>query len=231
MENILTGVVLRKTPITDRENINPVFRAEVRSTEGDLAAIIKRLPEREIEVECLCATLGRAMGLPIPKPMVLQDTELGIVFGSEEMPHPDLKRAKLSEYLLLTALVEWDHFHQAQMFDEWIANPDRHGGNLLTNGIGDFWLIDHGLSLPQAFDPEQKQHNHLLDMAIAFANDDLKKQRLIKKLSQTLSRHPQGLEAINNFDESMLKFLTMRSPSLYALLRKTVLNHDEIPGF
>ncbi|WP_429809821.1 hypothetical protein [Ensifer sp. B1-9] len=29
-------------------------------------------------------------------------------------------------------------------FDEWMANVDRHHGNLLLAGSGDMWLIDHG---------------------------------------------------------------------------------------
>lgn len=234
MEAILLGVVLTKVPLTGRDNINQTWKADIRSEEGDFQAIVKDIPERELVVECLCAVLGRRLGLPIPRPMLVEDAELGILFGSEELSHPDLKRAELSTYLMTILLSDWPRLPLATVFDEWIANPDRHGGNLLWDGNGEFWLIDHGLALADALPPEQKLKNYLLDFATALADNDLKKQKLLNQLAQNIPQNTEAIQAISPLffsDESMLQFLQKRSPMLYTLLRKTVLNHDEIPGF
>lgn len=41
-------------------------------------------------------------------------------------------------------LVEWPALGMAAAFDEWAAVIDRHEGNLLLDGNGGVWLIDHG---------------------------------------------------------------------------------------
>jgi len=133
MTDIIAGIILRKTPLTVG-SLNITWKAQILSDAGELSAITKQIPEREILVECLRALLGRAMGLPIPRPMLLHDEALGLLFGSEELPHPDLKRAQLSLLLVETLLSRWDYLPSAIVFDEWIANPDRHGGNLLADG-------------------------------------------------------------------------------------------------
>lgn len=233
MDAVLLGVVLTKTPLQNSDNINPTWKADIRSAEGDFQAIVKDISERELIVECLCSVLGRWLGLPIPRPMLVKDTELGLLFGCEELPHPDLKHAELSTYLMTVLLSSWSQLPLATVFDEWIANPDRHGGNLLTNGAGDFWLIDHGLSLCEGLLPEQKMKNYLLDFSATLADNDLKKQKLLNQLAQSIPQNAAPLHMLSPLfsDESMLQFLQERSPLLYTLCRKTVLNHDEIPGF
>jgi len=234
MLNAITkGYVLRKTPLKDRQNINPAWKAEVRTHNGDIPAIVKKISENEIIIECCCALIAEAMTLPVPKPLIVKDEQQGILFGSEELPHPDLKRTHLSTFLVTLSLANWAILPDAVVFDEWIANPDRHGGNLLTDGTGNFWLIDHGLALARGITPEDKVKNYLLDIASGLADDDLKKQRLLKRISVKLPTEHHIPQAGNLPAEQqhMLKFLDQRHPRLFALLRKTVLNHDEIPGF
>lgn len=232
MTDIIAGIILRKTPLTVG-SLNITWKAQILSDAGELSAITKQIPEREILVECLRALLGRAMGLPIPRPMLLHDEALGLLFGSEELPHPDLKRAQLSLLLVETLLSRWDYLPSAIVFDEWIANPDRHGGNLLADGVGGFWLIDHGLALAENLLADQKLNNYLLDFAVSLADNDIKKQRLLKTIGLSLPNDKSDLRAAYPLfsDPTMLDFLQTRSPLLFSLIRKTVLNHHEIPGF
>lgn len=232
-DTVLIGTVLRKSPLTDRQNINKAWKAQVRTEAGDLSAIVKTIPEREILIECLCSVLGQFMGLPIPRPMIVSDSQEGVLFGSEEQPHPDLKRCQISQVLVAEMLINWDMLPTACVFDEWIANPDRHGGNILTNGAGEFWLIDHGLALAENLEPEQKLKNYLLNLAAELADNDLKKQRLLNAFARNLPIKNLNWQTLISFfsDQSVIKFLQDRSPLLFTLLRKTVLNHDEIPGF
>ncbi len=238
MEPLITGIVLRKIPLDpSRKGINTTWKATVRSAEGDSAAIVKHIPDHEIMVECLCAMLGRSLQLPIPRPMLLKDAKLGALFGCEELPHPDLKHSHLPSAVLATYLTAWEKLADSAAFDEWIANPDRHGGNLLTDGSGEFWLIDHGLTLHPVLNPADKSNNYLLNIAGEFANDDIKRRRLINAFKQFFEQLPEALSTEANlqahpfFSESVLQFLDERKPVLFSLLRATVLNHDEIPGF
>lgn len=99
MESVLIGVVLSKIPLSMNERgANRSWRATVRTLEGDLSVFIKKPTshsDREIMVEIACALLGRAINLPIPRPLLIKDSELGMLFGSELLPHPDL-----TQYLL-----------------------------------------------------------------------------------------------------------------------------------
>lgn len=232
LTEITKGYVLRKTPLTDRQNTNPAWKAEVRTHAGDIPAIIKKISEQEIIIECCCALIGQTMHLPIAKPLIVKDEQEGILFGSEELPHPDLKRADISKYLITILLAHWKTLPDAVVFDEWIANPDRHGGNMLTDGIGNFWLIDHGLALAKDLNPDDKLNNYLLEIASTLADNDLKKAKLVKQLGNKVpdpSIIPdQG--TLSDTHKTVLEFLEQRQPKLFALLKKTVLKHDELPG-
>lgn len=63
MDALLTAIVLRKTPLNDRDNINPTWKAQIRSHEGDLPAIVKLIPEHDIAIECLHASLCKLPAL------------------------------------------------------------------------------------------------------------------------------------------------------------------------
>lgn len=123
MESVLTGVVLRKTPLSvDEIGTNPSWRAIVRTKEGDLSAFIKKPKshsDREIMVEIACALLGRTINLPIPRPLLIQDGELGVLFGCELLPHPDLTQYLLDKQLTDSLLADWLELPKASAFDEW----------------------------------------------------------------------------------------------------------------
>ncbi|HHQ4518639.1 TPA: HipA family kinase [Aeromonas veronii] len=159
IEQVKVGTMLPGgKPINDNGNINATFKAHVKTHKEVIVAYVKLIPEREIYIECVCAIIGRALGLPIPLPLIvkvdhdaLNSIPLGeykLAFGSEDSAYPSLKRRGLNDELI-DKLSEVKKTLNIGVFDEWIANPDRHGGNILFDGSSDFVFIDHGLSIPK----------------------------------------------------------------------------------
>lgn len=134
--------------------INAATRSIVGTSAGEIEAYVKRLGDvREILVEIVCATIARELRLPVPEPLlVLVPEYLGgpqLAFGSAAIGQPNVAAflATSEQTAVANRLRAWEHLLPAACFDEWIANYDRHLGNLLYNGDGDFWLIDHGLAV------------------------------------------------------------------------------------
>lgn len=156
--------------------INKAVRGIVRTHLGEAEAYVKRLADaREILVEVVCALLAKRVGLPVPEPiLVLVPEHLGgpqLAFGSTAMGQPNVATffAAGHQAAVEAKLRAWKHLTSAACFDEWIANCDRHEGNLLFNGNGDFWLIDHGLSVHSAVLPVDvlAPINRLFEVAVA----------------------------------------------------------------
>ena len=159
VEQVQVGVMLPGSkPFSDNNNINPTYKAHVKTHNGITQAYVKLISHREIYVECVCGVLGRYLGLPIPKPLIvkvdhesLDSIEPGkylLAFGSEDSVYPSLKRRGLDEDLI-RKLENFSQTLDIGVFDEWIANPDRHGGNILFDGSDNFTFIDHGLAIPE----------------------------------------------------------------------------------
>lgn len=230
MEPLLYGVILRQTPLADdaRGLNTSTCQAQVRLGDTETSAIIKRLPERSLAVECLCAQIGRALGLPIPRPMILIDRQRSLWFGAERLPHPDLRQLGAMS-ALARQLSAWAHLADACAFDGWIANDDRNQGNLLTDGRGRFWLIDH----ERALAPDQAPTAPCFNALLAFAVSASAHTNLTESLSKACARcleldicaeHSAGLP-------DMLQFLQTRAPSLWPLMRTEVTGNDEFIGF
>lgn len=45
---------------------------------------------------------------------------------------------------MASSLMQWDKLGDLYAFDSWVANIDRHMGNILWGGQDKIWLIDHG---------------------------------------------------------------------------------------
>jgi hypothetical protein len=148
------------------DNVNPTYRGQILLADRTVhPAIIKDLDARQLANELLVGVLGRALGLPVP------DVALGraspedlaakrapqladasrIVFVSREMKVPNLARCiKASAanagmlQTILDGLKDWPALGNLYAFDAWVANVDRHQGNLLFGGKHEIWLIDHG---------------------------------------------------------------------------------------
>jgi hypothetical protein len=147
-------------------NVNATFRGQVLLEDGQVAmAIIKDLEIRELANELLASVLGKYLGLPVPDVAiglasaadlpVVEAPQLNdgqhLVFVSRDMGVPNLKRSiemRLAEPavvdMIINDLKSWDHLGALYAFDTWVANIDRHAGNLLFGGKSDVNPIDHG---------------------------------------------------------------------------------------
>jgi len=155
--------------------INHAVRGIVRTPEGEIEAFVKRLEDsREILVECVCAILARRLGLPVPEPLLVLVPDYlggpGLAFGSAAVSHPNLqvRIQPNGQAAVFERLRKWKDLVRAACFDEWIANCDRHAGNLLYDGDAEFWLIDHGLAIHEQIPADAlAPNNQLFALAIS----------------------------------------------------------------
>lgn len=200
---VLANVVAGPKPIDPmNEGANKSFIGYVDAADGARhRAFIKDLSRKQLCNELLAAALGRSLGLPMPRPfLAVVDPEdldntfsleyaptLGVssyrlVFASEDAVSPSLSQVFIGEELeiIIDKLREWPSFWRSLVFDEWIANIDRHPGNYLLLSAGDISLIDHDQcftgpfwTLP-ALDPVSPQKNRMLQEHLqdGLSNDD-----------------------------------------------------------
>lgn len=160
LANVVPGVAAVDS---SEKGVNETFVGLIQTSSAQLRAYIKVLDARQLVNELICTTLGRSVGLPVPEGFLVRASatdlpESGIlakhggealIFASADVGRPSLKR-RLTEggaQFLDGLLATWKQWDDASIFDEWIANPDRHPGNLLIEGPDKVWLIDHSHAL------------------------------------------------------------------------------------
>ncbi len=157
MEQLLLGTLLPGAVEIHNENVNEVWRGNVQLDGIRRTMYVKAVEPRTLAVEVVCSIVGRAIGLPIPRPALVQVTNVAfshlssprVFFGSESVDNPDLKKWLSVDSETTQAMLDgWSKLIDAGCFDEWIANCDRHGGNILYGGGSNFSLIDHSEALP-----------------------------------------------------------------------------------
>ena len=151
-------------PFKANGNVNDTYRGMfLLPDQTRRHGIFKDLNLQELVNELLAATLGRELGLPIPNPYLglspigtmaakmcpLADGSGHLVFVSQDVGTPNLVQqvqagGAVLASLLVDVLKDWVSLGNVYAFDAWIANTDRHPGNLLIGGPGNIWLIDHG---------------------------------------------------------------------------------------
>lgn len=175
-------------PFVFNGNVNSVFRGQIALTDGTTAqAFIKDIEPREFANELLAATLATRLGLPVPTPIVARVSATDVpvsripfiddgdflVFASAAIPAQPilqvLKTAGPQAAEVIKRIAKWPGLGNLYGFDSWIANVDRHRGNLLFGGQDDVWLIDHGHSFTgqhwtaSDLEPAQAYINRLAD--------------------------------------------------------------------
>lgn len=157
-----------------------LYKGIVSANGEDLDAYIKVLETKALVNELLAGSVGRALGLPIPdffivradpklfkKSALLSDTTLPVVsvFATRAVSASSLeRRAAGNERETWQKLAAMDGVQQAVVFDEWMANGDRHAHNLLLSP-DEFWLIDH----EQCFTGSEWLPSHLIASGV-FSN-------------------------------------------------------------
>ena len=148
------------TPLVDGKGVNETYIGMIEVGPQRLRAYVKLMPDRQLVNELLASVLGRLVGLPVPRGFLVlvqrsdypsssyllqNGFDAASAFAVEELPHRALdRRADLASAEARKALLcAWSKWPEAACFDDWIANADRHPGNLLVGGPGEVWLIDH----------------------------------------------------------------------------------------
>lgn len=219
MEQIQVGLMLPGSkPFSDNNNINPTYKAHVQTHEEVIQAYVKFVPSREIYVECVCAVIGRLLGLPIPKPLIVKvdhnalneipNGSFQLAFGSVDSIYPSLKRRGLNNELI-KKLENFKQTLDIGVFDEWIGNPDRHGGNILFDGSDNFTFIDHGLSLSHELSADEAASQNIIVDHFYSAKSEFEKYKANREVQSTISPQyseiPLSLLSEKTYGTSYLK--------------------------
>ena len=182
----LASVQRGATPFKEG-NVNDTYRGLILLPDGSSrGAIIKDLDPKQLANELLVSELAKTSGLPCPDAFlarvpqgvlsVSKGPQLGggdrLVFASADVSVPNLTQrlnaaVATEQSAILDDLVNWIHLGALYAFDAWVANIDRHAGNLLYGGPNNIWLIDHGHCLtgpnwsPSDLDPDGSYTNRL----------------------------------------------------------------------
>lgn len=213
--------------------INLANRGIVATEAGPVEAFVKQLDAEELTREVVCAVLAQALGLPCPDPVVVfVPPRLGgpaLAYGSVAIGHPNLHHwIRVDEIGAFWHMKAWPMLNDAACFDEWIANGDRHGGNLLFDGKAGFWLIDHGLSMsvsPSAPSPSNKLFDLVRANLTPMETEDAR-----GNAHRTMERYAatdvaavlvvlEGTAVSDHATSSVLPFLAARQPHLVRLGR------------
>lgn len=151
-------------PFKFENNVNPTYRGRFLIGGDEIRlGFIKDLDSKQLANELFASALAIAAGLPVPKPYLgfVANGDLPIkaapiaangdghyVFASADAQTPALWQcydaADETAYDdACRKLAAWAQAGLMYGFDSWIANTDRHQGNLLFEG-SKVYLIDHG---------------------------------------------------------------------------------------
>ncbi|MGD9884251.1 MAG: HipA family kinase [Reyranella sp.] len=176
-------------------------------------AIIKDLPIRDLVRELVGASIARRAQVAVPRCFlaVVEDAALSsahgpmyganrrLVFASQLVPGEQVMTL-LNGNLpakVYAALISWPGLPSLFAFDTWVANIDRHAGNIMARSSTDFCAIDHGHCFNGPWTNVAD-----LDAAAAFRN------RLAEWLIPQMSPDAKltFLGAIANLPREMLEF-------------------------
>jgi hypothetical protein len=214
MPSIQLATVLPGAMPFKEGNVNETYRGQVLLSDNSVrGAILKDLDARQLANELLVSALAQQAGLPTPEaylalvrggdlPVVhgpsLPDGNR-LVFASADVKVPNITfRARGAsaeeQQRLVDEILEWAGLGGLYGFDAWVANIDRHPGNLLFGGKEQVWLIDHGHCLsgpswtPEDLQEDGDYQNRLTEWLTSRMNLDQKKKRSAEanKLATTL---------------------------------------------
>jgi hypothetical protein len=164
MSEIQFATVLPGAKGFNEGNVNETFRGQILLADGTVKnAVIKDLDQRQLANELLASVLAHAAALPVPDGYLalVRGADLAVskaprladgnhlVFASVDVKVPNITfratgASSDEQQQLLQDILEWADLGHLYAFDSWIANIDRHPGNLLFGGKNEIWLIDHG---------------------------------------------------------------------------------------
>lgn len=216
MTTIKLATVLKGAIGFKEGNINETFRGQVLLDDGAIRqAVIKDLDLIQLCNELLAHSLARRVGLPIPDcflglvrhdvlatkvaPSLADGARLVFVSVDVKVPNVTYRWTGSDDAgrkALFEQIIKWGNLGDLYGYDAWIANIDRHPGNLLLGGKDEVWLIDHGHSFtgpnwqPPQLDPDQEYTNRLSDWLTGHlsAAQKASRAREAKNLSERLGQ-------------------------------------------
>lgn len=210
------------------EGIHDAWRCLIRFADGASAeAYVKDIPPRRMVAEIVAATLADHLGLPVAEPVLVVKDNAALL-GSVAIAARTFRVAlEANGELALTRLRAWSSLMAACGFDDWIANPDRHMGNLLHDGGKAFWLIDHEFAMAKDLAADIVADNHLHLAACGGASTrDVDNKLRPARLAVAQAQATASLNAVHDrlsdlpipHADEMLDFLRRRQSHLRALV-------------
>ena len=192
------------------KNISPLWRGRVLTESGDYLPVwLKNISAQQVLSECVCALVGRAVDLPIPRPLLVLDVEGflsesakgALYFAMEDAEHPSVRQwiQDMDDPSVAQAILRWPKARECALFDEWVVNVDRNPGNLLYDGENSFVMIDHAHALGANQNPHivpdyrLSLQNIIADYLIENSRD-LEPQRLSRVADEVQNRWLQPIE-------------------------------------
>lgn len=153
-------------PFNEVDSINSLFRGQVVLGDGSTkSCLLKDIDRVELVNELVSNLIASKLNLPVPLavlalvedrynkknyfPKSVKVKGGRLVFCTIDVQTPNLaQRLKsahpLSEKIISNSLISWSKKGHLYGFDTWVANVDRHMGNILFGARNEMWLIDHG---------------------------------------------------------------------------------------
>lgn len=202
MEQVDVGIMLPGAQLFNDQNVNPTWKGHVKTHDNIVVAFVKQLPPQKLYIECVCAILGRYLGLPILKPLVVKLTNdsfsnipegnYELAFGSEDANYPSFRRHAHSEEAMLK-LKEFAKTLDVALFDEWIANWDRNIGNILYDGGNEFSFIDHENAIGEEIEFKEGAHSNQIVDVIYSVKSEFEKYKVNRQVQTSLIPQYQEL--------------------------------------
>lgn len=167
-----------------------------KSEDGEIPIYVTGGDWRRVCIQGLVATIGKAMGLPIPTCyMVLCNNESfpeiathngNIAFGIQAGPHPTLAafayKLNFASEILLKSKKETTN--KLIVLDEWAGNGMRDETAAMIDPAFGLLLPDHHPSLPEGMNPSDQLRNWVFDLANKEINE-LDQRRLKSQMESS----------------------------------------------
>lgn len=242
MEQVKLGLMLPGAKVFGDDNVNPTWKAHVKTHESIVVAYVKQISLQKLYIECVCAVIGRELGLPIPKPILIQIThqvfeeipkdKIILAFGSEDAGYPSFRRyAKSNE--ALEKLKSYPKALEIGVFDEWIANCDRNIGNILYDGGENFSFIDHERAIDLSLKESESADNNQIINFLYSETNEFEKYKVNNKVDINITPSYKSFPFLNVIEKTyansylpyeyaskVIKFLENRTMHIKELLSK-----------
>lgn len=154
------------------DSVNSLYRGQVQMHDGSIrSCLLKNIDRIEIVNELIANLVAYRMKLPVPIGVLTfvpnkfntnsnfskspKISGGALTFSSIDAQTPNLLQRlqsthPLGQLIIEQALKSWNKKSGLYGFDTWVANVDRHVGNILFGIQNEIWLIDHGQCFTKA---------------------------------------------------------------------------------